>query len=152
MSVEMNASQINHNQVSYIKFDLSKVDNINAALLQIYGNSSDKYSYRFHVYALDNCDWNEMSLNWNNAPNLDREQMRITQVGNTAHVAGEIIVDKNASYHQLDVTKLIRKCKQKEITFVLIRELRQLGDDSDNGKSCYLDTKESNHKPILSIW
>lgn len=152
MNVEMNASQINHNQVSYIKFDLSKVDNINAALLQIYGNSSDKYSYRFHVYALDNCDWNEMSLNWNNAPNLDREQMRITQVGNTAHVAGEIIVDKNASYHQLDVTKLIRKCKQKEITFVLIRELRQLGDDSDNGKSCYLDTKESNHKPILSIW
>ena len=152
MSIEMNASQINHNQVSYIKFDLSKVDNINAALLQIYGNSSDKYSYRFHVYALDNCDWNEMSLNWNNAPNLDREQMRITQVGNTAHVTGEIIVDKNASYHQLDVTKLIRKCKQKEITFVLIRELRQLGDDSDNGKSCYLDTKESNHKPILSIW
>ena len=73
-------------------------------------------------------------------------------LGNTAHVAGEIVVDKNASYHQLDVTKLIRKCKQKEITFVLIRELRQLGDDSDNGKSCYLDTKESNHKPILSIW
>ena len=122
------------------------------ALLQIYGNSSDKHSYRFHVYALDNCDWNEMSLNWNNAPNLDREQMRITQVGNTAHVAGEIVVDKNASYHQLDVTGLVRKCKQKEITFALIRELRQLGDDSDNERNCYFDTKESNNKPVLSIW
>lgn len=152
MNVEMNASQVGHNQVSYIKFDLSKVDNINAAILQIHGNSSDKYSYRFHVYALENCDWNEASLNWNNAPNLDREQMRITQVGSSAHVAGEIVVDKNASYHQLDVTELIRKCKQKEITFVLIREIRQLGDDSDNNRSCYFGTKESNNKPILSIW
>lgn len=152
MNVEMNASQVDCNQISYIKFDLSKVDNINAALFQIHGSSSDKHPYRFHVYTLDNCGWDETSLNWNNAPNLDREQMRVTQVGNTAHVAGEIVVGKNASYHQLDVTELVRKCKRKEITFVLIREARQLGDDSDNGRRCCLDTKESDNKPILSIW
>lgn len=152
MQVEMNASKVERNQVSYMKFDLTKVDNINAALLQIYGNSADKYPYRFHVYALDNCDWDENSLNWNNAPNLDKKQMYITHVGTTAHVAGEIVVNENASYHQLDVTELVRKCKQKEITFVLIRELRQLGDDSDNNRSCYFGTKESNNMPILSIW
>lgn len=152
MNIEMNASQASHNQISYIKFDLSKVDNVNAALLQVYGCSSDKSPYRFHVYALDNSNWDENSLNWNNAPELEKEQVRITGVGNAAHVAGEIVVDGNASYHQLDVTSLLRKCKQKEITFVLIRELRQLGDDSDNGKSCYLGTKESKNKPLLSVW
>lgn len=152
MSVEMNAGQTNRNQVSYIKFDLSKVDSVNAALLQVYGYSSDKSPYRFHVYALDNSGWDESSLNWNNAPDLEKEQARMTQVGNTVHVAGEIVADGNACYHQLDVTSLVRKCKQKEITFVLIRELRQLGDDSDNGKSCSFGTKESENKPMLSIW
>lgn len=152
MSVEMNASQSNNNQVSYIKFDLSKVENINAALLQINGNSSKKEPYRFHVYAIDNSDWDENSINWNNAPNLDREQMRITQVGNSAHVAGELVVNKTSSYHSLDVTKLIRKYKNKEITFVIIREVRQLGDDNDNGKTCNFDTRESINKPQLLIW
>lgn len=152
MSVEMNAAQTNRNQVSYIKFDLSKVDSVNAALLQVYGYSSDKSPYRFHVYALDNSGWDESSLNWNNAPDLEKEQARMTQVGNTVHVAGEIVADGNVCYHQLDVTSLVRKCKQKEITFVLIRELRQLGDDSDNGKSCSFGTKESENKPMLSIW
>lgn len=152
MNVEMNASQASRNQISYIKFDLSKVDSVNAALLQVYGGSSDKSPYRFHVYALDNSNWDENSLNWNNAPALEKEQVRITGVGNVAHVAGEIVVDGNASYHQLDVTSLVRKCKHKEITFVLIRELRQLGDDSDNGKSCYFNTKESKNSPVLSVW
>ncbi|NDV83626.1 DNRLRE domain-containing protein [Bacteroides sp. 51] len=154
MNVEMNASRINSNQVSYIKFDLSGIDQsqMNAAILQVYGSSSAKSPYRFHVYALDNSNWNEYTLNWNNAPNLDKEQVRVTDVGRTAHVAGEIAMNETGSYHQLDVTSLIRKCRQPEITFVLIREVRQLGDDADNGKSCQLGTKESENKPALCVW
>lgn len=154
MNIEMNASHMDHNQVSYMKFDLSKVNkaDINVALLKVYGSSSAKSPYRFHVYALDNNCWNEVTLNWNNAPNLEREQVRMTGIGNTAHVAGEIAVDKYASYHQLDVTALVRKCRHPEITFVLIRELRQLGDDADNGKICSFGTKESENKPVLSVW
>ena len=154
MNVEMNASQINRNQVSYVKFDLSGVDRqkINAAIFQVYGNSTIGHPYRFHVYALDNNNWNENTLNWKNAPNLEKKQIRITDVGTTAHVAGEIVVDKTAAYHQLDVTELLRNCREQEITFVLIREVRQLGDDSDNGKSSLFGTKESKNGPILSIW
>lgn len=154
MNVEMNASRPNCNQVSYIKFDLLKVDKkeINAALLKVCGRSSAKSPYRFHVYTLDNNSWDEGTLNWENAPNLDKEQVRVTNVGSTARVAGEIAVDKNESYHQLDVTALIRNCKQSEITFVLIRELRQLGDDDANGKSCSFGTKESGNTPVLSVW
>ncbi len=154
MQVEMNASRTNNNQVSYIKFDLSDVNKskINAAILQVYGNASSGSPYRFHVYALDNNDWEEHTLNWNNAPNLEREQVRVTEVGSTAHVAGEIVVDDKAAYRQLDVTTLIRKCQQSEITFVLIREVRQLGDDSDNNKSCSFATRESANKPLITLW
>lgn len=154
MNVEMNASRVNGNQVSYVKFDLSGVDRqkINAAIFQIYGNSIAGHPYRFHVYALDNNNWDENTLNWRNAPNLEGKQVRITDVGGTAHVAGEIVVDKTAAYHQLDVTELLRNCREQEITFVLIREVRQLGDDSDNGKSCSFGTKESKNGPKLAIW
>lgn len=154
VNVEMNASRTDNNQVSYLKFDLSVVDkkNINAALFKIYGSSSANSPYRFHVYALDGGDWDEKTLNWNNAPNLEKEQVRITDVGNSAHIVGEIVVNAISAYHQLDVTSLIRKCKQKQVTFVLIRELRQLGDDADNNKSCSFESRESVHKPMLSIW
>jgi hypothetical protein len=154
MNVEMNASRINNNQVSYIRFDLSGVDKskVNAAILQVYGRSSTASPYRFHIYALDNSDWDENTLNWNIAPNLEREQVRVTDVGNTAHIAGEIVVDGTASYHQLDITSLVRKFRQPEITFMLIREVRQLGDDSDNNKHCSFGTRESTNKPVLSIW
>lgn len=101
---------------------------------------------------MDNNNWDENTLNWKNAPNLEGKQVRITDVGGTAHVAGEIVVDETVAYHQLDVTELLRNCREQEITFVLIREVRQLGDDSDNGKSCSFGTKESKNGPKLAIW
>lgn len=154
MNVEMNASRINGNKVGYVKFDLSEVDKreINAAIFQIYGGSTAQTPYRFHVYALDNNDWDEHTLNWTNAPNLERKEVRITDVGATAHVAGEIAVNKTAAYHRLDVTSILRNTQSKEITFVLIRELRQLGDDIDNGKNCHLGTKEAGEGAKLMVW
>lgn len=154
MQVEMNASRTNNNQVSYIKFDLTGVDKekINAAILNIHGRASTPSPYRFHVYALENCNWDEYSINWNNAPNLETEQVRITEVGQTAYVAGEIVVNSVPACHQLDVTSIIRKSRKPEITFVLIREARQLGDDSDKNKHCTFSTRESTNKPILTLW
>ena len=154
MNIEMNASRANGNQVSYLKFDLSGMnkEEMNAAILRLYGSSSTKSPYRFHVYALDNSNWDESTLNWKNAPNLEKDQVRVTDVGNAAHVAGEIVVTETASWHQLDVTSLIRKCRQSEITFVLIREVRQLGDDSDNNKNSSFGTRESVNKPALIVW
>lgn len=70
---------------------------------------------------MDNNNWDENTLNWKNAPNLEGKQVRITDVGGTAHVAGEIVVDETVAYYQLDVTELLRNCREQEITFVLIR-------------------------------
>lgn len=154
MNVEMNASCINDNQVSYIKFDISGINKqkVNGALFRVYGNTSSDNIYRFHVYSLEKNNWDEANLNWSNAPCLDGNQVRVTDVGNTAHVAGEIAIDKNFAYHQLDVTELLRDCKDNKITFVLIRETRQIGDDIDKGKICRFETKESENMPELVVW
>jgi hypothetical protein len=153
MNVEMNASHINQNQVSYIKFDLSGIDKdkTNAAVLKIFGKSSGT-PYRFHVYALNDGNWDEKNISWNSAPNLEPREVRIKDTGNSAHVAGELVYDTKGEYHMLDVTSLIRKNTENKITFVMIREARQLGDDTDNNKSCTFGTKESPEKPVLSIW
>lgn len=152
MEVEMNASRAEGNRVSYLKFDVPRADSVHAALLRVYGNASDQSPYRLHVYAIDNCRWEEHTLNWNNAPNLHRQQMRITDVGISAHVAGEIVLDGSASYHQLDVTSLVRKCPGREITFVLIRELRQLGDDADKERCASFGTREAGRGAVLRVW
>lgn len=153
MNVEMNASRTDNNQVSYMKFDLSGVDRekINAAVLNIFGKSSGT-PYRLHVYALNGGNWDEHQITWNTAPNLETKEVRIKDVGRSAHVAGEIVFDMAADYHQLDVTSIIRKSPDPVMTFVMIREIRQLGDDVDNNKKCTLGTKESDQKPFLSLW
>lgn len=152
LEVAMDASRPEENRVSYLKFDLSALDSVNAALLRIHGSASTGTPYRFHVYALDSCDWQEISLNWENAPNLDRRQARIVQVGGTAHIAGEMAFGKEPSYRLLDVTPLVRKRKGKEITFVLIRELRHPGDEADKGRRCRVGAKEGGEEAGLVVW
>lgn len=154
MNVEMNASNADKNQVSYLKFDLSDLNKntINAAVLKVYGKTSDQSPYRLHVYALEDTSWNEQSLTWNSAPNLDTNQVRIKDVGRSAHIAGEISFTSSEDYHMLDVTSILRKNKNKAITFVLVREVRQLGDDADNNRTCIIQTKESIDKPVLTVW
>ena len=66
-------------------------------------------------------------LNWRNAPNLEGKQVRITDVGGTAHVAGEIVVDKTAAYHQLDVTELLRNCRGTRNNFCINKGGQTIG-------------------------
>jgi hypothetical protein len=153
--VEMNASAAGHNQVSYVRFDLSTVDrdSLHAALFRLRGNASPATPYRFHVYALtDGAPWDEQTLTWDNAPALDRRDVRVTGVGQRAQVAGELVVGADAAECALDVTPLIRECRAPHITFVLIREVRQLGDDADNGKRAAFDTREGGTPPELLLW
>lgn len=153
MAIEMDAANGSRNQVSYVKFNLDNMDlsQLNAAVLKVHGNSPEG-DYRLHVYAIDQSDWNEETVTWNNAPNLDREQMRISDVGHTAHVAGELVFTAKPGYQMLDVTPILRKAKNGQVTFAFIRELRQLGDDTDKGKKCTIRTREGSDKPVLMIW
>ncbi len=152
--VEMNASQADNNQISYIRFDLKDMDKnkLNAAILSVYAKSSSESPYRLHVYAVEDENWKENNITWENAPNLDKGQCIISGAGKTARMAGELVAEQTPGYCSLDVTKILRNTKGRYISFVFIRELRQLGDDTDNGKKMIIHSRESANQPQLICW
>ena len=152
--VEMNAARKDDNRVTYMQFDLNDInqEKLNAAVLSVYAKSSTESPYRLHVYAIESECWNEKNITWENAPNLNKEELIISDAGKTAHFAGELTAAHIPGDCSLDVTKILRNTKGRYITFAFIRELRHLGDDIDNGKKFIIYSKESVNKPMLMCW
>jgi hypothetical protein len=155
LTVQLDAANPEKNNVSYIWFDLSKnaLTSAQQILLKVngYTNKAEKV-FRLHVYGIPSQKWDQQKLNWNNAPLLDSKEALIKEVGQKAFVAGELEFTNQNQDHMLDVTDLVKKHAGKGITFVLVRETRQLGDDEDKGNKVFINTMESNNKPELLIW
>jgi hypothetical protein len=100
------------------------------------------------VYGIPNTRWNAASLRWQNAPLLDGKEALIKEVGQKAFVAGELAFTGTAADHWLDVTELVKKHTASDLTFVLVRETRQLGDDEDKGRQAIVTPGSA----TLSIW
>lgn len=73
-------------------------------------------------------------------------------MGQKAFVAGELAFTNLQQDHMLDVTDLVKRHGGKGITFVLVRETRQLGDDEDKNRKVMIGALESNNKPELIFW
>lgn len=152
-SVALDASKAENNQVAYINFKDLKVKDAKKVIFSVKG-SADKGSepYRLHVYAIPSANWKQDKLNWQNAPQLDEKEALIREVGSKAVVAGELAFTSSAGWHHLDVTKLANDHVKENITFVLVRETRQLGDDADKGRTVKISSIESADKPKLEFY
>ncbi|WP_345955784.1 discoidin domain-containing protein [Mucilaginibacter sp. PAMB04168] len=153
MSVQLDAANPANNQVAYVKFNLpSSRTTIKRCILSVSGhvNVGDR-PYRLHVYGIpQTVDWNAKTLSWNSAPLLDKQEALIHNVGKDAFVAGEIAFGKIEKRHYLDVTDLVKKHGASGMTFVLVRETRQLGDDEDKGRTVIISNSVA--APQLKIW
>ena len=153
--MSLNAKDLESNKASYISFELPKhIKKIKKVILNVTGkvDVGDK-PFLCHVYAIPSKIINEALLNWNNAPHLDDLDALIHDVGNLVHVAGQIGFSNQEKNYLLDVTDVILKNDiNEEITFVLIRETRQLGDDADKGRTLIINSKESGVPPRLDVW
>lgn len=155
LTVQLDAAQPEKNNVSYIWFDLSHTSTTSAQriLLKVNGyTNKTNGTFRLHVYGIPSHKWDQHKLNWNNAPLLDSKEALIKEVGQKAFVAGELAFTNQEQDHLLDVTDLVKKHAGNGITFVLVRETRQLGDDEDKGNKVIIGSLESNHKPELLYW
>jgi hypothetical protein len=153
--VRLNAENPDKNKVSYLSFKTPKdKSKIKKVLLNVTGKTDlGDNLFRMHVYAIPSEKINEKNINWKNAPHLDDKEALIENVGNPLKVAGEIGFSSEEKTHYLDVTDIILKNTSEVITFVLVRETRQLGDDEDKGRTVSIKSKESNsNKPSLEIW
>ncbi len=163
LSVSLDASQQENNKVTYIYFPVpEKIKNAQRIVLSVNGKVSplnpptgeikNDVPYRFHVYGIPSEKWDQQKLNWNNALLLDSEEALIEEVGQKAFVAGEIAFKNKIEDHKLDVTDLIKKHAGSGITFVFVRETRQLGDEEDKGREVMISSLETTKKPTLEFW
>ena len=155
LTVALNAARPDLNQVSYIRFNTAGINLAKARriVLKVYGsNVTDTSLFRFHVYGMAAGDWKQQQISWQTAPQLDTREALITQVGRKAYIAGELSMNAGPKDHYLDVTQLVKAHAGSSITFALVRETRQLGDDEDKGKKVVIGSSESPHKPALLIW
>lgn len=155
LSVQLDAAKPENNRVAYIHFDLSKTNTATAQKIIVSVNGyADKgdHPYRLHVYAIPSAGFNPKKITWANAPQLDRSEALVTGVGKQAYVAGELAFNTKERYHHLDVTDLVKKHAGKGISFVFVRETRQLGDDEDKGRRVIISSSASGNKPKLEVW
>jgi hypothetical protein len=152
--VSLNASNFEDNKVSYISYKLPKnKESVKKVLFNITGKvDGGEKPFRCHVYAIPSKKINERLLNWDNASHLDVSEALLHDVGDLVKVVGEIAFSNIEKNHYLDVTAVILNNYAEEITFVLIRETRQLGDDEDKGRTLIIKSKESNKAPSLDFW
>ncbi len=155
LAVQLDAATPENNKVSYIHFDLSKTKIANAQrmILSVNGHA-DKgdLPFRLHVYAIPSKGLDQQKITWSNAPQLNDKEALITGVGQQAFIAGELAFDTKDKYHHLDVTDVIKKHGGKGVSFVFVRETRQLGDDEDKGRQVLISSLETANKPKLEIW
>ncbi|TDG36007.1 DNRLRE domain-containing protein [Pedobacter changchengzhani] len=153
LNVQLNAGSPEKNEVSYIQFIGKDFDHTKRAFLTVNGSVSilDR-PFRIHVYAIPNTNWKENELTWLNAPLLDGKEALLKAVGTKAFVAGELAFTKTKENQTLDVTDILKKHVNTSVTFVLIRETRQMGDDEDKGRELSISSKEGQNPPKLEIW
>lgn len=153
--VQLDAGQPEKNSVAYVWFDLSNISVAKAqkAILKLNGYTDKTGApYRLHVYGIPSDKWDQQKLSWGNALLLDSKEALINEVGQKAFVAGELAFTGDAKEHMLDVTALVKNHGGKGITFVLIRETRQLGDDEDKGYKVFIQSSETSNRPELIFW
>ncbi len=155
LAIELDALTEENNQVSYIHFSpqVSDLQQSQRIILGIHGHcKQDTIPYRFHVYYLNSSNWTEGNLSWKNAPCLNSYSSLTERVGNECFMAGELTMDRNPAYHYLDVTDVVKKHPSDNMTFMLIREGREPGDDYDKGRVISISNHTSTHAPVLKIW
>jgi hypothetical protein len=157
MTVRQSNTATDDNSAAYIKFDTgsTNLSQVKQAILKVYGTKNSvrpTTPLAVNVYVVNNDTWTEGSITGNNAPNLNKNAAFVTDVGNTADIAGILTYVNEGEYAAVDVTKYVKEHPDGNITFALVREKRYpgLGEVKDT-EYFTLDSKEGTNKPILEI-
>ncbi len=107
----------------YLKFDVSNLNAISSATLNIYGSAQQQID--LSVYKVNNDNWQESNITWNNAPSLSSNE-------------GTVPVQTTDQWYSIDITSLV----QGEISGDGILSLG-LRDDNNLVKTIDLYSKEN---------
>ncbi|MES2980849.1 MAG: DNRLRE domain-containing protein [Verrucomicrobiota bacterium] len=142
-------SKTDNNHVSFIKFridDLPK-DGIHKALLRVHGKRLSEYdfddSFVFRVYGMVEDDWKELEMSAENAPGICKTVSAVRRGVTTieAPPVGHMSFTNKPGFSEIDVTHFVKDHKGRELTFLLIRELK-LPDENTDLDWAELDSRE----------
>ncbi|MFR9649317.1 MAG: discoidin domain-containing protein [Rikenellaceae bacterium] len=153
LRVELNSAEKSKNAVSYISFSQDfKSEEFNTVALTLNGKSSDSELFRFHIYAYGSDEpVDTKRLTWNSTQHLEANRAMVKDFDRDFHLAAEMSFDGDFSSRSVDVTKLIEGNDSKYINFILVREVREMGDDYDHGRWVELNPNKKN-APKLEVW
>ncbi len=141
---------------TYLKFSLGDTDaaDVSRAILRLNGQSAtdgstaDPGSILMHVYAIVGDDWDESTINWNNAPDLSDADTKTLGVGATAFPVGQLTFTGGVpQLIGIDITEFLRDhpglFDDGQLSFALVREERFTGDADPTSSYVELFTKEA---------
>ena len=149
-----------NNAITYLKFkvDKSAKEACNKASLRVYGQRLSEYDYDepyvVRVYGLVDDKWEEMQITGENAPAVCRtvSAVRGGVISTESPPTGHMSFTNKAGYSEIDVTYFLKDHKDEELTFLLIRELRWPGENT-NLASAKITSREGDKEqaPRLQI-
>ena len=132
-----NDTTAGYNRKAYFKFVLNGVSTVMEAKLRVYGNNvEDTSNVAVKAFGVENNDWSETTLTWNNAPSRQSTSQSTTNVTGTAQ------------YYDFDVTNFVAyKLSSGSNTISL-----QLEAANTPSKRISFNSKESSsYKPTLIV-
>lgn len=149
-----------NNCMSFITFkvDKSAKDGCNKASLRVYGQRLSDHDYDepfvVRVYGLVDDQWGEMDITAANAPAIHRtvSAVRNGVISVESPPVGHLTFTKDAGFSEIDVTYFLKDHQDEVVTFLLIRELRWPGENTDFS-SALMTSREGDqgHVPRLQI-
>ncbi len=131
--VVKNTDNAEFHRKSFLKFDVYDVDQVYKAVLRLYATSVG--ASEIHAYSTSD-DWNEATLNYNNAPS------------ESSISYGSLAVTNETQYYEWDLTEYVKSEMEGDNILSIA-----MVDASDNKKTiCFSSKEASENQPQLVIY
>ncbi len=132
-------SKSDNSHISFIRFKIDDTPgkDVHRALLRVHGRRRSDYdfddSFVFRIYGMVEDDWQELETNANNAPGICKTVSAVRRGVTTieAPPVGHMSFTNKPGFSEIDVTNFVKEHKGQELTFLLIRELKLPGENTD---------------------
>jgi len=129
-------ADVDQRAAAFLQFDLP--ENWNPADLQLavleipVASINGGGTVHAHLYGIDNHDWEEDTLAWNNAPNLRKgapagNQIRhgaVEGAGDSAHILGQLTAGGSYTLRRVDVTDYLVRQHRAKASFLITQDPR----------------------------
>jgi len=164
--VENNSTNAAYRSAAFLQFQVPSFNpaELQLALLTLDASASASTNGAdtvvAYVYGILNNNWSENSLTWAIAPNLAQgvspgtifTNNFLLGAGSSAFMLGELVAGSSPAQYVIDVTSFLQNSTSTNVSFLLARQVRFLGDTQDgDGVSIFSREGSSSAGPRLQL-